>query len=885
MKVKKRLQLSAAVSIMTVFAVVLLLFLTLSRVKHAMEQSRIADEILISAFERSAFKSDYLQNNNERAKIQWLAKHEQIGKILRFAADRFKTGKDKKIVEEMIEDHERTGKIFSTMVANRDKKRLHPESAELSEDIEKRLVNQLNMRLYAKVLYGRALQDSSREHLFSALRLTGLSLVVFIAIIAAAAAINSWTIGRTIINRIRLLREGATVIGEGNLDHRIEIRGDDEFAALSESFNAMTVKLQASHGDLENEIAERRQTEELLWENEARLKRSQEIAHLGSWELDVVNNILTWSDEVYRIFGLQPREFEATYGAFLDAVHPGDRAAVDAAYSGSLREGRDSYQIEHRVVRKSTGEVRCVHEKCEHIRDETGRIIRSIGMVQDITERKQAEEALRESEDRYRALSNASSQVLYRMSPDWSEMRHLQGGSFIADTKEPKRNWLQEYIHPDDQKRVLEAIAEAVGTGNVFELEHRVRRVDGTLGWTFSRAVPVRNAAGDIVEWFGAASDITGRKRAEEELRTERDRAQRYLDIAGVLIIVLNRDRRVSLINQKGCEILGRSEKEIVGKNWFDHFIAAEDKERVEEAFNKVTRGEMAPVEYFENPVVTSGGGRRLIAWHNSLIKDESGKITGVLSSGEDITESRRAEHQISSLNRELTQNVRELASANKELEAFIYSVAHDLRAPLRSISGFSDIMLNTHSAGLDKEGKKHLHRIISGAEQMNRIIDDLLHLSRISRHETRRQDVDMSEIARSAVAELRAADPDRRVAVDIKEGMVASVDRGMMQVALSNLLSNAWKFTSKKTNARIEFGALEREGKTVYYVKDNGVGFDQHFAERVFLPFHRLHTEQEFEGTGIGLAIVERVIRRHGGRIWAEGKLNEGAAFFFTVS
>ena len=250
-----------------------------------------------------------------------------------------------------------------------------------------------------------------------------------------------------------------------------------------------------------------------------------------------------------------------------------------------------------------------------------------------------------------------------------------------------------------------------------------------------------------------------------------------------------------------------------------------------------------------------------------------------------EIFERIRAVDELQTAHAEVERRTQELAATNKELEAFSYSVSHDLRAPLRAMMGFSELLFKGYSDKLDDKGKKQLTWVTNGAEKMNQIIDELLHLSRISRQDVKRQDVDLSRIAASLVAELREAQPDRGVAVDIKEGITAFADVQLVKVALSNLLGNAWKFTSKTENARIEFGAFEQEGKTVYYVKDNGAGFDQKFAERLFLPFQRLHSEQEFEGTGIGLATVERAVRRHGGRIWAEGKTDEGAAFFFTLT
>ena len=259
-----------------------------------------------------------------------------------------------------------------------------------------------------------------------------------------------------------------------------------------------------------------------------------------------------------------------------------------------------------------------------------------------------------------------------------------------------------------------------------------------------------------------------------------------------------------------------------------------------------------------------------------------------VLSLGQlswEIFERRRAVDELQTAHAEVELRTQELVATNKELEAFSYSVSHDLRAPLHRIIGFADILLERYADKLDDKGKKHLDRVINGAEKMNRIIDDMLHLSQISRHEVQRQKVDMSKIAASVMTELREAQPDRMATVDIKEGITVFADAKLIEVTLSNLLGNAWKFTSKTEHARIEFGTIERDGKTVYYVKDNGAGFDQILSEKLFLPFQRLHTEQEFEGTGIGLASVERAIRWHGGKVWAEGKTNEGAVFFFTLN
>jgi PAS domain S-box-containing protein len=373
MRIQKRLQINGVASLIAAVAILLVLFVALNEIKHARREADIAGDILNGAFDRYTQRNDYLNNNNERAKEEWLRTNERINMLLSMAKQDFHRREDRAIIDRLFKDQEANFRLFSAVVENREKAvSAGSEAAAIYRETEKRLVGQLDMLAYERAMSVGRLRESAEQHLFSTLRMAGGGLVLLIAAVAAAAMINSLSMGRAIVRRIRRLRDGVSIIGEGDLAFRIDTTGDDEFAELSGSFNAMTAKLQASHQSLESEIATRRQTETLLSENEGRLKRSQEFAHLGSWELDVVKDVLTWSDEVYRIFGLQPQEFGATYEAFLSAVHPDDRAAVDEAYAGSLREGRDTYEIEHRVVRKSTGEVRYVHEKCRQDRPVRG---------------------------------------------------------------------------------------------------------------------------------------------------------------------------------------------------------------------------------------------------------------------------------------------------------------------------------------------------------------------------------------------------------------------------------------------------------------------------------------------------------------------------------
>jgi light-regulated signal transduction histidine kinase (bacteriophytochrome) len=228
---------------------------------------------------------------------------------------------------------------------------------------------------------------------------------------------------------------------------------------------------------------------------------------------------------------------------------------------------------------------------------------------------------------------------------------------------------------------------------------------------------------------------------------------------------------------------------------------------------------------------------------------------------------------------------VEELQRKNRELESFSYTVSHDLRAPLRSIYSFSQILLEDYSEKLDSTGKSHLERVSSSAKRMGELIDDLLELSRVARADLSWDRVDLSAIARTILESFSRNEPERRVEWNVQDDLVLDVDGRLMKAALENLLGNALKFTAKMATARIEFGAEQREGGTVYFVRDNGAGFDMKHADKLFSPFKRLHGNDDFPGSGIGLATVHRIVDRHGGRIWAESSVGEGATFYFTIS
>ncbi len=378
--------------------------------------------------------------------------------------------------------------------------------------------------------------------------------------------------------------------------------------------------------------------------------------------------------------------------------------------------------------------------------------------------------------------------------------------------------------------------------------------------------------------------DISERIQSENALQESEQRFSKafHANPAAVIITRFSNGEVID-VNQSYLNILGFSREELIGSSGTKLNIFNNESERKEIIYELEQFGS---VHNYETAVRTKSGNVRFVLL--SIEKIELDGESCILSIFFDITESKLAEDEIIKLNDELEHRVQkrteQLEAANKELESFSYSVSHDLRAPLRGIDSWSQALMENYGHYFDEQGKIFLSRIRSESQRMSQLIDDLLKLSRIARTEKHVVDVNLTLIAETVVSRLKENEPQRIVDVSIQPGITTSGDPFLLESALTNLLNNAFKFTGKKTNAKVEFGFSIIDDKTIYFVRDNGAGFDMNYAKQLFGAFQRMHPHSEFPGTGIGLAIVQRIIRHHGGRIWAESVVNEGTTFFFTI-
>jgi PAS domain S-box-containing protein len=599
--------------------------------------------------------------------------------------------------------------------------------------------------------------------------------------------------------------------------------------------------------------------------------------------IDVIGQINTHSILLYaspsvkKTFGWEPQDLEGR--SVLENMHPDESATVLRQVQEAVAQHLPTIRQEFRY-RCMNGDYKWLESETRLLYDTSGVFEGCVFGTRDVSDRRRAEEAFEREHNLLRTVIDHLPVTVYA--------KDLQGETTLTNRPEAGAT-IPGLASVDEAEAFREQDRRVLEQGEQFlDQEIHVATPQGQRRTFLASRLPLRNAEVRIIGLVGIGMDITHLKRTEDELERERTFLRTVIDASPNLVCVKRTDGTFALVNRALADAYGSTPDDMIGKKDSECGHPPKEIERLLGSDREVI-ARQAPKTIPEEKITFADGKERWYSVTKIPLREETGPSDKLLCLSMEVTERKQAEEEIRRLNAELEQRVTErtaqLEAANRELEAFAYSVSHDLRAPLRSIDGFGQALQEDYAQALDEQGLDFLQRIRAASKRMGLLIDDLLKLSRLTRGELRRQKLDLSAMARRTLEEMRSADPDRSVDCTVDDKLSAEGDERLILSVLENLLGNAWKFTARRKQASIRFGAERTpRGETAFFVRDNGAGFSMDHVDKLFHAFQRLHTVQEFPGNGIGLATVQRIIHRHGGRVWAEGEPEKGAVFYFTL-
>jgi PAS domain S-box-containing protein len=611
----------------------------------------------------------------------------------------------------------------------------------------------------------------------------------------------------------------------------------------------------------------------------ARLAAIVESSHDAIIGKDLNSIITSWNIGAERVFGYTAAEM---VGTSITRLIPADRQNEEGHILRKIKLGES---VEHFETLRQTKDGRLIHVSvtASPIKDATGQVVGVSKSARDITEAKQMQQALRASEERLNFALRTSNTGAWELSMPGNIAHRtlIHDRIFGYDTLLPLWTYERflEHVVPEDRAEVDRSFRQATAERSNWNLECRIRRADGAVRWIWAAGGHEQDAEGKPLRMSGIVQDITERKQVEEARRASEARYRTLFDYAPDGIVISDPesvyiDANASLSRMLGFtreELIGLHASDIVDQSEIQHIGLALGEIKANSDHHREWRFRRKDGSVFPAEVIAT------------MMPD--GNLMGMIR---DITERKLAQEKIGQMNIELeqrvTQRTAQLEAANKELEAFSYSVSHDLRAPLRAVDGFSQAVLEDYGPQLPEACRQDLQTIRQSAQKMGELIDDLLAFSRLSRLPLSKSAVDTGKLVRNALQELSLQQQGRQIDIRIAELPPSQADPALLKQVWVNLLSNALKYTGKREAPRVEIGCAREKNHPVYFVRDNGTGFDMKYAHKLFGVFQRLHRAEDYEGTGVGLAIVQRVVHRHGGRVWAESAKDRGATFYFTL-
>lgn len=621
-------------------------------------------------------------------------------------------------------------------------------------------------------------------------------------------------------------------------------------------------------------------------QNEERLTLSQAYGGIGTWEADLVHNTQLWSAECVNLLGF-PIHSQPTWDDFIEAIHPDDRSNVIRATEAHLQSGVD-YEVEYRIISQLTGEERWLRSRGHAEYNEQKKPVRIRGIVQDITELHELIEAFKRSENQLK-----KAQRLAQIG-NW-ELNHINGTLYWSDEVfsifeldpsqfQPDYQSFLKQVHPDDRRQVDDSFASSLVNKESYSLDHRVIMPDGAMKYVHETCETLYDPSGQPLRSLGTVQDITNRKLVEAQNQYFFDTLNASLN---ELYIFDEQLLTFEFVSQGALNNLGYSMTEMLLKTPLD-LKPDFSHESFTDLIQPLRNNELN-VLHFETFHLRADGSSYPVEVHLQIIERVDHKV--FLAVILDVTERKEAEAALRQFNEALEARVQErtqqLQVLNQELETFTYTVSHDLKAPLRGIDGYSRLLQEECATLLDAEGRQFIENIRFGVGQMSELIEDLLSYSRLERRRLAASEVNLTTLIQRLCTEMQSELKKSKalVKLDIPEEMTVFADQDGMMLVLRNLLDNALKFSLNACPPAIEIGAEKHNKHCLLWVRDNGIGFDMKFHDRIFEIFQRLQRAEDYPGTGIGLSIVKKALQRMNGRVWAKSKPGQGATFYLELS